>query len=319
MNRTVEVQTPGRLHFGLLSFGGAGRQFSGLGMMVDEVGVRLSVTPAPEFRATGPLQSRAEFFAGRFAAHQKLPALPSCHLEVQSAPPEHVGLGVGTQLGLAVVAGLAEWLGVPWRDAHLLRQLSGRGQRSAIGTHGFLHGGLLVDAGKLPNDTVGQLAARVNLPTPWRFVLIRHGSACGLAGDPETKAMDSLPPVPMAVSDRLRQLIDTQIVPAARESDWQKFSAAVYQYGYRAGECFALAQGGPFASPEIAKLVDAVRDLGYTGVGQSSWGPTVFVVTSDEQSAASLVSRLQQHDDYQHYDFKIAPANNTGAAIKLTE
>ena len=90
-------------------------------------------------------------------------------------------------------------------------------------------------------------------------------------------------------------------------------------YGYRAGECFALAQGGPFASPEIAKLVNAVRDLGYTGVGQSSWGPTVFVVTSDERSASSLVSRLQQHDDYQHYDFTIAPANNTGAAIQLTE
>ena len=219
MTRRVEVRTPARLHFGLTSLGGEGRQFGGLGVMIEAGGVSLRVVRAANFRATGPLCQRAELFARSFAARQKLNSLPACHMDVVTSSPEHIGLGVGTQLGLAVAAGLAEWLGLAWRDANRLGQLSGRGLRSAIGTHGFLHGGLLVDAGKLsqePLGQLGQLAGREEMPTDWRFVLIRRSATHGLSGDAEENAIDSLPAVPTEVTRQLRALIETRILPAAR-------------------------------------------------------------------------------------------------------
>jgi len=317
MTREVAITTPARLHFGLTSLGGDGRQFGGLGMMVEGAGVSLRISQADTFAATGALADRVSDFAGTFAAYHQLPALPCCQVEVLASPPDHVGLGVGTQLGLAVVAGLSEWLGTPWRDATLLSQVSGRGQRSAIGTHGFLQGGLLLDAGKLADEPVGQLADRVELPIDWRFVLIRQPALHGLAGTAETKAMSAVPHVPLAVTKSLQQLISEKVLPAARAADWQAFSEAIYDYGHLAGECFAAAQGGPFASPAIASLVEYIRQLGYPGAGQSSWGPTVFAVATDQAAADSLVAELRQQPAYHDYVFTVTKANNSGATVDV--
>lgn len=315
MTREIVINTPGRLHFGLTSLGGEGRQFGGLGLMVDGVGVSLRIIEADAFVATGPLSDRVHAFARAFASFHQLAALPCCQVEILASPPDHVGLGVGTQLGLAVIAGLAEWMKIEWREATLLSQMSGRGKRSAIGTHGFLQGGLLVDAGKLPDEPVGQLADRVELPAAWRIVLIRPPAVHGLAGSAETKAMSTLPIVPSKVSESLVHMINKQILPAARAADWQLFGEAIYDYGHLAGECFAAVQGGPFASPETARLVAHLRELGIPGVGQSSWGPTVFAIVADQTSAETLVAKLQQSPEYRDCLLTIARPNHSGASV----
>ncbi|MCO6456660.1 MAG: hypothetical protein J5I93_15285, partial [Pirellulaceae bacterium] len=103
----VRVSAPSRLHFGLLSFGGSGRQFGGVGAMIRQPGVRLRVTAAAGFESLGPHGDRVRQVARSWAEHYRLAGLPPCVIEVNSAPPLHVGLGVGTQLGLAVAAGLS--------------------------------------------------------------------------------------------------------------------------------------------------------------------------------------------------------------------
>jgi len=318
MTRHIEVKTPGRLHCGLTSFGHHdSRQYGGLGLMLENVGISLTLAAAPSFQVQGPLHERVESFAHNLAGHLQLDTLPACQVEVTAAIPQHVGLGVGTQLGLAVVAGLAEWLNIAWRDPAQLATLSGRGRRSAIGTHGFLQGGLLADAGKLAAEPLGELADRVALPADWRFVLIRSPAASGLAGPAENQAISQLPPVPTSVTAELERLIHQGILPAARASDWQAFSEAIYSYGYQAGECFAPAQGGPFATPEIATTVDQIRALGVPGVGQSSWGPTVFAVTPDAAGADQLVQQLKAEPRYRDYSFDIAAPNNRGVAMTV--
>ena len=317
MTRTIEVTTPGRIHCGLTSFGTSGRQHGGLGLMLDDVGVSLSVASAPTFQSSGPLRKRVDTFARHFASHQKLTSLPACHIEVLSTSPDHVGLGVGTQLGLAVCAGLAEWLELPWRDPQLLRAMSGRGRRSAIGTYGFLQGGLLFDAGKLPQETLGRLADRVEIPAEWRFVLVRQPEARGLAGSDESHAISELPPVPPSVTEELERLIQNEILPAARAADCDAFGSALFSYGHLAGECFAKAQGGPFATPAIETLVHRIRQLGIPGVGQSSWGPTVFAVTSCHAVAEKLVSDLQADNLYRNDEVVITKPNNSGCSVRV--
>jgi predicted sugar kinase len=71
------------------------------------------------------------------------------------------------------------------------------------------------------------------------------------------------------------------------------FGDAVHEFNRRAGEPFAAAQGGAYASPAIAELIVELRALGIRGVGQSSWGPTVFAMVPDSDTALSLVLRYR--------------------------
>src|SRR5438045_889474 len=103
------VQAPSRLHFGLLRLPGRddptetfARRFGGVGLMVKEPGIALSVIPAAGWSADGPLAERALGYAQQFARALSLHDRSPCHVIVEHCAPEHAGLGTGTQLGLAV-------------------------------------------------------------------------------------------------------------------------------------------------------------------------------------------------------------------------
>lgn len=287
----TRVVAPSRLHFGLFHVparGGpqaGGRAFGGVGLMIDSPAVVVTVQPAESWRFEGRLASRAQAFAMLFVQSLPETARRPFQVLVEQCPDEHTGLGVGTQLGLAVAKALAVESGLGGLPADELAARVGRGERSAIGVHGFDRGGLLVEAGKGAGEAVAPLAAHAALPAAWRVVLFRppapawHGDreraafASASAGDPEG----------------LRRLADDAILPAARAGDAAAFGEAVHEFNRRAGEPFARAQGGPYASPAVADLIAELRSRGTRGVGQSSWGPTVFAVVPDADTALSLV------------------------------
>ncbi len=204
-NAIVDVVAPSRLHFGLLSFGHSGtRQFGGAGVMVNQPGLRLRISAAERFEAVGSHAERVRAVVERVCRVKELATAPACRIEVLEAPPEHVGLGTGTQLGLSVVAGLhafARQGAVEPLAPAALAALAGRAARSAIGTYGFVHGGLLVDAGKDSEQSLAPLERRVELPNAWRFVLICPRGERGLSGEAERRAFSDLPPVPRSTTD----------------------------------------------------------------------------------------------------------------------
>ena len=93
--------------------------------------------------------------------------------------------------------------------------------------------------------------------------------------------------------DALHRLAEAAIVPEAQSGDIDAFGDAVYEFNRRAGEPFRVAQGGDYASPDIAALIEDVRACGVRGVGQSSWGPTVFAIVPDSDTALSLVQQFR--------------------------
>jgi beta-RFAP synthase len=311
------VATPSRLHFGLLRFEQpAGRSYGGLGMMLRSPRTVVEVAPAIEWSAAGPDADRALAIAQtvltHIAAADKPPALHVC---VAEAIPAHRGLGAGTQLGCAVAAAVRAVLDLAPGSAEQLAALAGRGVRSAVGSHGFIHGGLVWELGRRPSDALGQLNERVAVPPDWRVVLIAPREQHGLSGAPEITAFEALPPVPESTVRRLTQLAEEQILTAARTADLGAFGEAVYQYGRLAGECFAFVQGGCYATPQTAECVAAIRDLGIPGAGQSSWGPTVFALTSGQGEAQQLVERLSRRFPPSRFEYEITAPNNDGAAI----
>jgi beta-RFAP synthase len=261
------------------------------------------------------MADRALSFARHWAAFHRRD-LPRCEILIQAAPPEHVGLGTGTQLGLAVAAGLNAWSGLPSQTPPELALSASRGLRSAVGTYGFVMGGLIVEQGKLPGEPISPLDCRIDLPQAWRFVLIRSAGAAGLSGDDEAAAMANLPQVPPRVTEGLIAEVRDSLVPAAATADFATFGASLYRYGHRAGLCFAARQGGPYNGPVLAALVERIRRLGYEGVGQSSWGPTLFAAAPSQHAAESLARQLTEQDG-DRLDVQISQPNNHGARIEV--
>ena len=322
MARSIEVLAPSRLHFGMIALKPRrGRRYGGVGAMIQTPGLRLTIREAPGLEAAGPMRGRA-LRAARLAWTND-PACPDpaeeprCRIEVCQSPPQHVGLGSGTQLAMAVAAGLAAFFDRPAPDAAVLARRVGRGQRSAIGLYGFFEGGLLFEGGKTPSEEVSPLVARVALPEAWRFVLVRPRGQRGLSDVAERKAFARLPPVPPERTAALRQLAAEVLLPAAAAGRFDEFSESLYRFGYEAGLSFAAWQGGAFAGPRLTALVQAIRDLGVRGVGQSSWGPTLLALLPSADEAAEFLLRLRQSSWAADLELTVTAPANRGASIAV--
>ena len=325
------VQTPSRLHFGLLSLAASGsawpapdgwpavpgRRFGGVGLMIERPGVVLRAEPAAEWSASGPLAGRALAFARRFAESQTAATghsrLPPHRLAVEQAAPEHTGLGTGTQLGMAIAAALAHSSGLELDSAELARRV-GRGQRSGLGVHGFARGGFLVDGGKKDEEALAPLVAHTPFPATWRVVVVLPPAAPGVSGPGEREAFARLADRPTE-TDALCRLVLLGLLPALAEEDLPAFGAALYEFNARAGGLFAAAQGGTYSDPRVAEMVAFFRGKGVAGVGQSSWGPAVFAVAGDPDRAEALARASRVHFGLPPDSAFVAAASPHGASV----
>jgi predicted sugar kinase len=186
---------------------------------------------------------------------------------------------------LAVASALNELHGRPPVSAAELALSVQRGRRSAVGSYGFHEGGLIVERGKRAGAALSDSWERIALPESWKLLLIRPLDEIGLAGQDEMRAFQRLPSVSQAHDRRLRDTLFNLLVPAARAGNFRDFSEGVFQYGKLAGECFAPCQHGAFRSATITRIVQWNRTAGARGVGQSSWGPTIFCWCETTQEA----------------------------------
>lgn len=296
----IRIRTPSRLHFGLLSIPAEGtspwlnqegdatlprRHFGGVGLMIERPGIELTLETAQVWSAEGPLAERALAVGQKYCAAVGIDV--PFHLSIAEAAPEHAGLGTGTQLGLAVARALAEWTQQPERDAVTLARHVGRGKRSALGVHGFDHGGFLVEAGKTTEAAIAPLIGRWDFPSDWRVVLIVPRGLQGTHGPREVDAFAEL--ARRKSDDRttevLSRIVLLGLIPALLERDLPTFGEALYDYNRRVGALFQPAQGDLYADPRGAEIVKAVRELGIPGVGQSSWGPAIFVIVNEGETS----------------------------------
>ncbi|HYT87222.1 MAG TPA: beta-ribofuranosylaminobenzene 5'-phosphate synthase family protein, partial [Gemmataceae bacterium] len=263
----------------------------------------------------GPSAERALAFAREFA--RTLPAPRPQRLVVTQAPPEHAGLGSGTQLGLAVARALAVAHGLDLDAVELARRV-GRGKRSALGIYGFERGGFLVEAGKRGAEGVAPLAVRLDFPEEWRVVLVLPPWGQGLHGAAEVAALQRLLAQGWSLegTDALCRLALLGMVPALVERDAVAFGEALYDFNRRVGEAFRSVQGGTYAHPRTAEVVAFVRQQGVPGAGQSSWGPTVFAIVDGVAPAEDLARRLRERVGLDAGAVLVTGAANHGAVAE---
>jgi beta-RFAP synthase len=250
--------------------------------MIEEPRLELTVEPAPTWQADGLLPQRTLEITEDVAVRMAVAGvrLSPARLTVERAPAEHVGLGLGTQLSLAVARALCAVSRLPDPSIAQLAALTGRGQRSGIGLHGFVHGGLIVDGGRRGAEGLAPLLAHLDFPPDWAVLVVQPPPFRGLHGSAELRAFAELPPIDDQVTDRLCRLVLLGLLPALIERDLASFGAALTELQQRVGQCFAPAQGGIYAQPELETIVNDLRSQGLHGVGQSSWGPTLYAFSA---------------------------------------
>ena len=290
--RTVRIEAPARLHWGMFDISGVlGRRFGGLGVAITRQSVILEAAASDSLTADGPDADRALKFARRYLAATGLRT--GVRLHIEQAIPNHVGLGSGTKLALAVAQALAALYEQP-TDPLTLAQAVGRGKRSAVGLWTFARGGLVVEGGRRPDENVpAPLLMRYPMPANWHCVVAIPDNFAGLSGQAEVTAFEQISPTADQTA-RITHVTLMSLLPALVEAEVAEFGRSLTEIGELVGECFSPVQGGNFGNPLSTKLVEAFLDWGAAGAGQSSLGPAIYGLVADERQGQQLAGRARE-------------------------
>ncbi len=310
----VTIRTGSRLHCGLFSDSAPqGYRHQGMGLMIDSPGFHLtaSITDSAEhyIDAEDEIYQRIQrvlIGLDRSSENQQTKHL---EIRVEQTIPLHCGFGSGTQLALAV-GHLWAWFNQPDLSTQQLARLLNRSRRSCIGTYGFDQGGMLIDRGIAAGESVGKCRFRTSLPESWRILLVRPLKLQGFSGESETEAFQQLPEIAASQVDRLQHLLT---VMETRPDCFNKFSAALREYGMIVGESFAAVQGGCFSAKIGQQIFDLLSSHGLQGIAQSSWGPTMFGLCENLSQAEELKESV--HHQFPELEIQIARLKNDGTKI----
>ncbi len=301
----VRVSAGARLHFGFCNLSlSHERLYGALGVSLAEPRVSVEAAPSRGIRvelAEGVADARPSGSTDALAADVRRYAeratslldVEGAALTVESVLPRHTGLGSGTQVALTTLAAIARAHGMEPQVRKRAPTL-GRGGRSGIGVAAFERGGFILDGGhpttrfttERPADgdwTVPAVAARHPVPDDWRFLLVQPAAEPGRNGTVEDAAMrHAVERASPALADRIAGIVTRRVLPAIAEGRAEPFGAAVAEVGRLNGAWYADEQGGVYRPP-VGDIVAALESSpAVFGAGQSSWGPTVYGVTTVE-------------------------------------
>jgi len=305
----VRVSAPSRLHLGLIDpFNVYGRMNGGVGLAIDEPRSTVIAEPFDGVTVEAPYREEVKVYVERVCTNYRL---PGAKVTVLTTAPRHSGLGSTTQLALAVAKAVTKAYALEVNAVKLAKVL-GRGSRSGVGTYAFQYGGFIVDGGRGPSTSFPPLIARYPFPEEWRIVMITAGEH-GLSEEVEDRVISSLPKPPLNVVLEASYTVLMGLIPSLLEGDFTLFTGSLSRLQRLVGKMFEAAQGGVFRS-DIAKYVDLLSKAGALGVGQSSWGSTVYGFTQSWKEAEEVVSNLT---DEVKTEARIVKADNEGAKVEI--
>lgn len=292
VNRVV-IQTPARLHIGLIDMNGQiGRIDGGVGLALESPHTtieavssdRIEAGCASEPEIVDRLSETLKTVCDQFQ-------LPGARVNVLDRPLPHVGLGSATQtlVGAGHAVCLLHGLSKSSRE---LAKLAGRGGTSGIGVEAIQSGGFIVDGGhhfrrgeNSKHEYSPSAVSRGMEPPP---ILARHDFPNwdilitvplgeGASGLREVTLFKVVCPVPIDEVRQMCHIVMMQMLPAIIEKDLQTFGQAIEEFQQLGFKVFELRA----QTKLLDDCVRFLRDSGGAGVGMSSWGPSVFAFGED--------------------------------------
>lgn len=310
MPRKVVIRTPARLHLGLVNpFNRKHRLYMGAGIAIDRpetvVCVHLDEQLSFEGCRSSEVVSRLEPLIEEYNLRRGRVVIEKCI-------PKHIGLGSTTQLLLASAHGLLLANNLRVNIVSIAKKL-GIGRVSSVGTYIYAYGGFIVDSGKLELNSFPRLLIRLEVPEPWKFiVLIPRGT--GLDEARESKIFAASKEVPEELIWLASYHLFSGVIPALIENNFEEFSTSLAKLQETVGLMFSEYQGGVFARHSV-EAVEVLKSLGVRGVGQSSWGPAVYGVASSYNEALKIIEHAKRR--LNGVEAFIANPMNRGAEVRL--
>ncbi len=317
MHMSVTVETGARLHFGFINLAPShGRVYGSLGVAVDKPGVCVRASPAADIVCNEPAIKGFVSDAVTFLE------VDGARVSLDTKMPRHVGFGSTTQLALAVGAAVARAHDRSFQVQEFASAV-GRGRRSGIGIAAFESGGFALDAGheRSCEDrnswSVPPVVCQHAVPPSWRFVTITPSIDRTVHGKDERRSMTRvLTEANSAVTNHVATTTLLEVLPGIATNDVDRFGRGVARIDRYNGRWFRNEQADAY-HPAVR---DAVRELTDTpavaGVGQSSWGPTIYgITTTDRLSAAAEAARRGLDRLEVDGEIRVLSPRNEGAAI----
>ena len=321
----VLVETPSRLHFGLIDMNGEiGRIDGGVGLALNNPNTKIQVEKADRIhvecesepqiveRLTASIQNVCENFG-----------FPGASIKVLERPLAHVGLGSATQTFLGAAHGVCTVYGTEVPSVELA-YLVGRGGTSGIGVSAVQNGGFIIDGGhpfrrdensKNGYSPSGASAGMKSPPVLLRYdfpdwdVLVMVPLGEGASGLREVTIFKVVCPIPLNEVQQMCHLLLMQMLPAILENDLPTFGQSIEEFqklGFKVFELRAQTQ-------LLYDCLKFLKDNGGIGVGMSSWGPGVFAFGED---LSPLKAKADQWlADHGGGETVLTKANNKGMHI----
>jgi beta-ribofuranosylaminobenzene 5'-phosphate synthase len=313
--QSVVVKTSARLHMGFLDLNGEiGRRFGSLGLSlnVPHTTVELTVGQS-DFHHS----EESEYITkSKHTILDYLGINEEVNIHVHEQIPRHSGLGSGTQMALAIGAGICRL----FNRSLTLQEIAlilGRGLRSGIGIGTFAQGGFVIDGGRNNQTKIPPIIIRHDFPEDWPILLIFDHAHIGIHGQEELKAFGTLEDHNLATTEKISHDILLKALPALIERDLNQFGDAIAHLQAYTGDYFSPAQGGRYASKRVAQVLNFLTGRGISCVGQSSWGPTGFAIFENLKLANEYLGQLKLQFNDDQLEWLICYANNTGADMKI--
>jgi beta-ribofuranosylaminobenzene 5'-phosphate synthase len=312
----IQVVTPSRLHITLIDLNGAlGRIDGGVGLTLDYPSIRINAKKDAQLSVSGTTEF-AERIKSAASAVLTQYNINGVAIDVVQEYPNHVGLGSGTQVALAVGTAISELYDLNLNPTTIAK-LTGRGGTSGIGVAAYEFGVFLVDGGHkgktefLPSSASGKfgpgpIIARHDFPD-WAIVL----AIPNLRGASDKREIDVFQkqcPLPLNEVQELCHVILMEMLPAVVEHDIESFGRSidrVQTIGFKRRELEL--------QPFCAHLVQFMRENGAIGAGMSSFGPVVYGITDGKRLLKAVRSYL---DDTIGGKVRAVKAQNTGAYVQ---
>lgn len=310
----VKVTTPSRVHMTLIDLNGAlGRVDGGIGFALRSPSIVVEVERSRSLSVKGELAERARVAARRVLEKY---SLPGAEIRVLSAYPQHVGLGSGTQLSLAVASGICRAYGIE-AGVRELAAVVGRGGTSGIGVAAFEGGGFILDGGHSKREKPEFLPSSASRAKPaplvmrhdfpdWDVALVLPKPGHRVSGGREVNIFQRFCPIPISQVERLSHVILIKLLPALVEQDIAAFGEAVnmlQSLGFKEVEVMLQA-------PNVREILALCQRLSY-GAGLSSFGPVIYAFPKDvEEFLRVMRSRSDVRTVW------LTKANNEGARVE---
>jgi beta-ribofuranosylaminobenzene 5'-phosphate synthase len=292
----IKVNTPARLHFGLLDMNGAlGRIDGGIGLALGNPASRIAAAKSSEVTVTcADVPAMCARVKSAVTAVCEAFDLPGAAVVVESQPLPHVGLGSSTQILVGCAKAVCHLYGLTI-PASELAGIVGRGGTSGIGIGTIQTGGFILDGGhrfrsgaSSKQDFTPTSASQGNVAPPilarydfpdWD-ILIMVPTGEGASGNKEAELFKEACPVPLDEVREMCHIVLSQILPSVVEANLEMFGAGMENFQKLGFKAFEFKTH----TDRIQNTLDFMREGGGQGCGMSSWGPALFAFGEDLSS-----------------------------------